>query len=44
VAELLRESEIFGAAQPLEGLGVAYLEAMASGLPTMPTRGRGFRK
>ena len=44
VAELLRESEIFALPSRYEGLGVAYLEAMASGLPTIAYRGQGIQE
>ena len=44
VAELLRSSEIFVLPSRFEGLGVAYLEAMASGLPTIAYRGQGIQE
>jgi glycosyltransferase involved in cell wall biosynthesis len=44
VAEVLRASEIFVLPSRYEGLGVAYLEAMASGLPTIAYRGQGIQE
>jgi glycosyltransferase involved in cell wall biosynthesis len=44
VAELLQSSEIFALPSRFEGLGVAYLEAMASGLPTIAYRGQGIQE
>jgi glycosyltransferase involved in cell wall biosynthesis len=44
VAELLQSSAIFVLPSRFEGLGVAYLEAMASGLPTIAYRGQGIQE
>jgi glycosyltransferase involved in cell wall biosynthesis len=44
VAELLRGSQIFALPSRYEGLGVAYLEAMASGLPVIAYRGQGIQE
>jgi len=44
VAEMLQSSEIFALPSRYEGLGVAYLEAMASGLPAIGYRGQGIQE
>ena len=44
VAETLREAHIFALPSRYEGLGVAYLEAMASGLPAIAYRGQGIEE
>ena len=44
VAELLRASDMFALPSRYEGLGCAYLEAMASGLPTIAYRGQGIQE
>jgi glycosyltransferase involved in cell wall biosynthesis len=44
VADLLRASQIFALPSRYEGLGVAYLEAMASGLPVVAYRGQGIQE
>jgi glycosyltransferase involved in cell wall biosynthesis len=44
VAELLRGSQIFALPSRYEGLGVAYLEAMASGLAVIAYRGQGIQE
>ena len=44
VAELLRGSDVFALPSHYEGLGCAYLEAMASGLPTIAYRGQGIQE
>jgi len=44
VAEMLRGSHIFVLPSRYEGLGCAYLEAMASGLPVIAYRGQGIQE
>ncbi len=44
VAEVLRGGQVFVLPSRYEGLGVAYLEAMASGLPVIAYRGQGIQE
>jgi len=44
VAQVLRGSSIFALPSHYEGLGCAYLEAMASGLPAIACRGQGIQE
>jgi hypothetical protein len=44
VAEVLRGSHVFALPSRYEGLGCAYLEAMASGLPAIAYRGQGIEE
>jgi glycosyltransferase involved in cell wall biosynthesis len=44
VAQVLRGSSIFALPSHYEGLGCAYLEAMATGLPAIACRGQGIQE
>lgn len=44
VAEVLRGSQVFALPSRYEGLGCAYLEAMACGLPVVALRGQGIEE